>query len=75
VFWFDRHENLRLAPAATLELFGLIGEAAAARQGPKTALAVVLQCPRCRSRLRVTYDRQRNTPFRYIARWLNKRGS
>jgi hypothetical protein len=25
----------------------------------------VLKCPRCRSRLQVTHDRQRNTPFRY----------
>jgi hypothetical protein len=61
-FWFDQYESLRLAPASTLRLFALIGERAAA---PKTPLRPPLRCPRCRSLLLLTHDRQRSTPFRY----------
>jgi DNA-directed RNA polymerase subunit RPC12/RpoP len=61
-FWFDTHENLRLAPAGTLRLFKLIGESS---PGSKAAWANVLRCPHCRSRLIATHDRQRNTAFQY----------
>jgi DNA-directed RNA polymerase subunit RPC12/RpoP len=61
-FWFDTHESLQLSPAATLQLFGLIGETS----GPRTPLSVVLKCPRCSARLVSTNDQQRNTSFRYF---------
>jgi hypothetical protein len=61
-FWFDAHESLQLAPGSTLRLFTLIGgETTAAR----TMLSTVLRCPRCRGRLILTNDWQRNTSFRY----------
>jgi hypothetical protein len=60
--WFDKYENLQLAPASTLKLFTVIGERSASRKSP---LATVLRCPRCASRLLLTHDRQRNTPFQY----------
>jgi DNA-directed RNA polymerase subunit RPC12/RpoP len=61
-FWFDRHESLRLSPASTLKLFTFIGEHAS--KG-KPQAPDVARCPRCRSRLLLTHDRQRSTPFRY----------
>jgi hypothetical protein len=62
VIWFDQRESLRLTPGATLTLFRLIGDQprAAARPG-----AAPMKCPRCDTRLLLTHDRQRNTPFRY----------
>ncbi len=60
-FWFDRHESLRLAPAATLRLFSLIGEHTAA----KPVFSSRLRCPRCTARLLKTQDRQRSTAFGY----------
>ncbi len=62
VFWFDRRESLQLSPGSTLTLFERIGEQAASRTSP---LPDVLRCPRCRTRLVPTNDRQRNTPFQY----------
>jgi len=61
-FWFDRRESLQLAPASTLRLFTLIGEAFARGRG---VIASVIKCPRCGSRLIETRDMQRNTAFRY----------
>jgi len=61
-FWFDRSESVQLAPASTLKLFTLIGDAFSERRG---TVAAVLKCPRCHSRLIDTHDMQRNTPFRY----------
>jgi hypothetical protein len=61
-FWFDHSESLQLSPGATLKLFALIGDAASQRRG---AVAVVLKCPRCHSRLLETQDMQRNTTFKY----------
>lgn len=60
--WFDRFEDLQMAPAATLRVFGIISEQSNAASVP---LPGVLRCPRCRSRLLQTHDIQRNTPFRY----------
>jgi Zn-finger nucleic acid-binding protein len=34
VIWFDRFEDLRLAPASTLKLFGVIGESSEAAAAP-----------------------------------------
>ncbi len=61
LFWFDRLESVRLAPAATLRLFQLIGNE---RQRSRP-VSEPMKCPRCDIRLLLTNDRQRNTPFRY----------
>jgi hypothetical protein len=61
-FWFDPFENIHLTTASTLKLFGLIAtqSAEAASPFPKSSY-----CPRCKARLILTHDRQRNTPFQY----------
>ena len=64
VIWFDRLESLRLAPAATLRLFRVIGDRPQLSPAP---IQERLKCPRCDIRLLLTHDRQRNTPFRYLA--------
>ena len=61
LFWFDRSESIRLAPAAVLELFQFIGKAGR----PRNALASSLRCPRCVTALVLTHDVQRNTRFTY----------
>ena len=60
--WFDRYEDLRLMPGATLKVFGSISASSNASHQP---LAKVLRCPRCVARLLLTHDLQRNTPFQY----------
>jgi hypothetical protein len=67
-FWFDAHESLQLGPGATLRLFEMIGSESSHTGTP---LSNVLRCPRCRMRLLLTNDLQRNTPFRY---WRCDRG-
>ncbi len=61
VIWFDQYESLKLSPASTLRLLSLIGD----HTGSKPAIDAVLRCPRCRSRLVTTHDRQGDTPFTY----------
>jgi hypothetical protein len=60
--WFDRGESIQLAPASTLMLFRIIGERTARGRRPSTS---EMLCPRCRARLGLAHDRQRNTPFQY----------
>ena len=60
--WFDRYEDLQMAPAATLKVFGIISEQTGA---PAIQLTGTLRCPRCQGRLLLTHDIQRTTPFRY----------
>jgi Zn-finger nucleic acid-binding protein len=62
LFWFDQGESLQLSPASTLRLFRLIGEHGAKSRRP---LPAELACPRCRGRLQLAHDRQRNTRFQY----------
>jgi ssDNA-binding Zn-finger/Zn-ribbon topoisomerase 1 len=62
-FWFDPFETLHLTPAATLQLFRLIADAA--HEGQTAALPAPLRCPKCRAQLKLARDRQRNTPFQY----------
>lgn len=62
VIWFDRFEELGLAPGATLKVFGLISEPAGR---PTTLFPAALHCPRCNGRLLLTHDMQRSTPFQY----------
>ena len=60
--WFDRYEDLQMAPAATLKVFGIISEPHSAAATPLTG---ALRCPRCQGRLLPTHDIQRTTPFHY----------
>lgn len=61
-FWFDQHESLQLTPRATIQLFRLIGEQAAAR---RQGLSAVTKCPRCHAHLTAAHDMQRNVAFQY----------
>ncbi len=60
-FWFDKYEDLKLAPASTLRLIKFIGE----HTKGKPSVSPALHCPRCGSRLKSTHDMQRNTRFSY----------
>lgn len=60
-FWFEPFETLHLTPASTLRLFSLIAEGA----GNSGAFPTTSHCPHCGAQLRLTHDRQRNTPFTY----------
>jgi DNA-directed RNA polymerase subunit RPC12/RpoP len=60
--WFDRYEDLQMAPAATLKVFSLISEPMKGQTQPLTGQ---LRCPRCQARLLMTHDMQRNTAFKY----------
>ena len=62
LLWFDRHESVRLAPAAVLDLFRFISAAAA---GTRTVLASTFRCPRCSVGLSFSHDLQRTTRFTY----------
>lgn len=60
--WFDRYEDLALAPGAVLRLFVVVNDNQPARRNP---LGSTLACPRCRARLVLTTDMQRSTRFQY----------
>src|SRR4029077_873321 len=60
--WFDRYEDLQIAPAATLKVFSLISQP---QSGGARPLSGQLRCPRCQTRLLLTHDLQRTTPFQY----------
>jgi uncharacterized protein YbaR (Trm112 family) len=62
-FWFDAYESLNLTPGSTLTLFRVIGEQIARREPTEGDVA---KCPRCKGRLRLTHDLQRQTPFEYL---------
>jgi Zn-finger nucleic acid-binding protein len=62
-FWFDGYESLALTPASTLALSRLIGEHTAR---PSATAAELAKCPRCKGRLRLTKDLQRQTRFQYL---------
>ncbi len=51
--WFDPHENLKLAPAAVVELFRLLHDQ---RDAPNHPLAAQLSCPRCERGLEKGFD-------------------
>lgn len=59
--WFDPYESTQLAPAAVIELFGMIHEQA----GEPRPLAERLPCPRCDRALALTHDMQRSTRITY----------
>ena len=60
--WFDRYEDLALAPGAVLRLFVVVNDNQPAQRHP---LGTTLDCPRCRARLVLTTDMQRSTRFQY----------
>lgn len=62
VVWFDGFESLLLAPGAILALFTAIHERRADQQ-PRALSRPA--CPRCRTTLAETLDRQRHVQFRY----------
>lgn len=61
-FWFDRHEDLGLTPASTLQLMKYIGDHSAS---PKTVFNARLMCPRCGSGLTLAHNMSRNVRFVY----------
>jgi hypothetical protein len=62
LIWFDARESIALTPGAVLRLFAALD----AHREQRHALAdATLRCPRCRSPLRATVDRQRATTFSY----------
>lgn len=61
-FWFDAFETLKLSARSTLELFQFIANAGQARPLPASKN---MKCPRCSGQLKLSRDRQRNTPFQY----------
>jgi DNA-directed RNA polymerase subunit RPC12/RpoP len=67
-FWFDKYENLQIAPVSTLQLMKFIGE-----RPPAGAITFAgeLHCPRCSELLPLTHDWVHNTQFTY---WRCKSG-
>jgi hypothetical protein len=61
-FWFDRHEDLGLSPASTLQLMKYIGEHSSAR---RQAFTDRLMCPHCGSGLTLAHNMTRNVRFVY----------
>jgi hypothetical protein len=61
--WFDRFEDFRLTPGATLKIFGVISEPPG---GPIAPFPTAPHCPRCNAPLLLTHDIQRNTRFQYL---------
>ena len=51
--WFDANENLKLAPAAVVELFRLLH---AHRDDPRQPLGLQMDCPRCNQVLQKGFD-------------------
>jgi DNA-directed RNA polymerase subunit RPC12/RpoP len=63
VIWFDALQSLQLAPRGVLDVFGALNEHRTAARNPLPSL---LSCPRCNSRLTLTYDLQHTTRFTYF---------
>jgi hypothetical protein len=61
-FWFDRHEDLGLSPASTLQLMKYIGDHSSA---PKSPFNDRLMCPRCGSGLTLAHNMAKNVRFVY----------
>jgi len=61
-FWFDKYENLQIAPASTLRLMKLIGELEPAGS---VSFSASVRCPRCSDPLSATRDMVRNIYFSY----------
>lgn len=61
-FWFNRHEDLGLTPASTLELMKYIGDHSTS---PKPSFADRLMCSFCGSNLTLAHDMSRSMRFVY----------
>ena len=61
-FWFNRHEDLGLTPASTLELMKYIGDHSTS---PKQSFADRLMCSFCGSNLTLAHDMSRTMRFVY----------
>ncbi len=61
-FWFERHEDLGLTPASTLQLMKYIGDHSFT---PKPALPDRLMCPHCGFGLTLAHNMARNVRFVY----------
>jgi hypothetical protein len=61
-FWFNRHEDLGLSAASTLQLMKYIGDHSSS---PKTAFTDRLMCPLCGSELTLAHNMARNVRFVY----------
>jgi hypothetical protein len=61
-FWFERHEDLGLTPASTLQVMKYIGDHSST---PKPALPDRLMCPHCGSGLTLAHNMTRNVRFVY----------
>ena len=59
-FWFDKYENLQIAPAGILRLMKVIGEREAAAT---KVFSTSMQCPRCSDLLSPTRDMVREIYF------------
>ena len=62
LIWFDANESIALTPGAVLRLFTVLDEH---RDQRHPLAAEAMACPRCRTRLTATVDRQRATQFSY----------
>ena len=61
--WFDKYEDLQMAPGSTLKLMKFIGEhSSQAVPSPSKTL----HCPRCASSLLMTHDMAHATKFTYL---------
>jgi hypothetical protein len=61
--WFDRFEDFRLTPGATMKVFEVISKPP---EGPAAPFPTAPHCPRCHAGLILTHDIQRNTRFQYL---------
>ena len=62
--WFDKYEDLQMAPASTLKLMKFIGEHSSQPVRPP---ASTIRCPRCSSSLTLTHDIAHATKFTYLS--------
>jgi DNA-directed RNA polymerase subunit RPC12/RpoP len=61
--WFDKYQDLQMAPGSTLKLMKFIGEhSSQAIRPPSNAM----RCPRCSSVLVLTHDMAHSTRFIYM---------
>ena len=61
--WFDKYEDLQMAPGSTLKLMKVIGENSAKPIRPQSD---ALHCPRCSGTLLLTHDMAHATKFIYL---------
>ena len=65
--WFDQWESSKLSPDGTVALFQLINERGGASSTASSKFGQGLRCVTCRTGMRLTNDRVKNTRFVYQA--------